>query len=230
MKKYTDFILALVALVLAVVFAIIVLVYNINKNGGHIFPVEKIVEKGDTIVKKKGTLSFSSDDESVGTIFIGDSRFVGMDKAVDIESNDREFCVAKVGQGYVWFKNTALKKIEKIKKDNTSLTSWRYVVCLGVNDLGNIDKYLELYKEITKEDQNIQLILVSVNPVKNYPSITNSSIKKFNTKLSDAGYDYIDTFSKMQKEGFTSTDGLHYDNDTYKKIYSYIKKGLLELE
>jgi hypothetical protein len=153
-----------------------------------------------------------------------------MDKAVDIENHDREFCVAKVGQGLYWFKNTALKKIEKIKKENTSLTSWRYVICLGVNDLGNINNYLEEYKKIAKEDSNIQLILVSVNPVKNYPSITNSQIKKFNVKLSDAGYDYIDTFSKMQKEGFTSTDGLHYDDATYKKIYSYIKKGLLELE
>ncbi len=229
MKKYSDFILALVVLIAAILFAVIVLVTSFKRNGGSLFPVEK-AQTTETNATKSGKNAYTADDETVGTIFIGDSRFVGMDKAVDIESHEREFCVAKVGQGYYWFKNTALKQIEKIRKENTALTKWRYVVCLGVNDLGNSKNYIEEYEELTGKDDSIQLVLVSVNPVKNYPSITNSQIKKFNIKLSDAGYDYIDTFSVLQKKGFNSTDGLHYDDETYKTIYDLIEKGLLDLE
>ena len=229
MKKYADFILALIALIISIGFAIIVITMNVKKNGGSLFPVEKS-ETQESNATKSGKNAYTADDETVGTIFIGDSRFVGMDKAVDIESKDRQFCVAKIGQGYYWFKNTALKKIEKIRKENTALTKWRYVVCLGVNDLGNSENYLKLYDELTSSDDSIQLVLVSVNPVKNYPTITNSQIKKFNVKLSDAGYDYIDTFSQLQKKGFQSTDGLHYDNETYEVIYNLIEKGLMDLE
>ena len=36
----------------------------------------------------------------------------------------------------------------------------------------------------------------------------------------------IDTNSYLLKDGFNATDGLHYDDETYKKIYEYIKENI----
>lgn len=228
MRKYADFILSLVVLLFSISVLIATIIMGIKYNGGTLFP--HVSAKEENNVTKKSKNSFTKDDETVGTIFIGDSRFVGMDDEVDIESHDREFCIAKIGQGYFWFKNNALKKCDDIRKENTALTKWRYVVCLGVNDIQNIKNYLEEYKRLTRNDETIQLILVSVNPVKDYATVNNTQIKKFNTKLQDAGYDYIDTYSQMEKNGFESTDGLHYTNKTYRMIYNLIEDGLLKLE
>lgn len=234
MKRYTDFILALLALIASVTVAVIVMTVTIKRNGGTLFPV--VEETTNTKTSKKtsetgsgNVVSYNSDDEDVGTIFIGDSRFVGMDSAVDIASHDREFCVAKVGQGYQWLIDTGLDKVDAIRKKNTSLTKWRYVIDLGINDLPNIDKYIAEYKKISKADPTIQIVLVSVNPVKNYPGRSNADIEKFNDKLLDTGYDYIDTYTTLLNDGFTSTDGLHYDNATYEKIYDLIEKDLKNL-
>jgi hypothetical protein len=235
MKRYIDFILALIALIVSVTIAVIVVRVSVKRNGGSLFPVvEEVSKKKDAKQTSKtadggNVVSYNSADEDVGTIFIGDSRFVGMDDAVDIASHDREFCVAKVGQGYNWLVDTGLDKIEAIRKKNTSLTKWRYVIDLGINDLPNIDKYIAEYKKISKADPTIQIILVSVNPVKNYKGRSNSDIEDFNDKLIDTGYDYIDTYTTLKNDGFTSTDGLHYDNETYEKIYDLIEKALKEL-
>ena len=231
-KKYGDFILALIVLIFAVAAAIVVIKMVINKNDGSLFPKNKSNTEATSITKKttkKKTSSFSKEDDSVGTIFIGDSRTVGLNKAVDIEAEDRQFVVAKVGMGYNWFVKSALPEIKKIKAENTALTKWRYVINLGVNDLSDINKYLDEYDELTNEDSSIQLVLVSVNPVKDYPTITNSSIKKFNSKLMDAGYDYIDTYSALVKKGYETVDGLHYKDETYDDIYDLIESGLSDL-
>ncbi len=162
-------------------------------------------------------------------IFYGQGFSAKLNKAVDIEAEDRQFVVAKVGMGYNWFVKSALPEIKKIKAENTALTKWRYVINLGVNDLLDINKYLDEYDELTNEDSSIQLVLVSVNPVKDYPTITNSSIKKFNSKLMDAGYDYIDTYSALVKKGYETVDGLHYKDATYDDIYDLIESGLSDL-
>ncbi len=160
--------------------------------------------------------------ECVGTIYIGDSRTVGMDDVIDIENEEENaFVVAKVGQGYSWFSSTALTQVEQIKKRNTDIDAWQYIINLGVNDLGSIDKYLEKYEKLAEED-NIEIILVSVNPVKNYPTVSNDDIEAFNEKLEESGFYYIDTYSVLEEEGFSTSDGLHYTSDTYELIYETI--------
>ena len=119
-KKYGDFILALIVLIFAVVAAITVISMVISKNDGSLFPKNKSNTESTSITKKttkKTSSSYSKEDDSVGTIFIGDSRTVGLNKAVDIEAEDRQFVVAKVGKGYDWFIKSALPEIKEIKKE-----------------------------------------------------------------------------------------------------------------
>lgn len=63
-------------------------------------------------------------------IIVGDSRTVNMSKWVT-QSVPTEF-VAKSGQGYAWFVNTAIDEVNRIKKPNDSIVIW-----LGVNDYFN---------------------------------------------------------------------------------------------
>lgn len=241
-KQIPELILSIAVLAMAVLIGGYVLRLAVKRNG-DIF--NKYSESSESASKKntssKSKNSSKSDDayqessEETGTFWIGDSRFVGMDKAVDIEeNNDRSFVVARIGQGLSWFEGTALPQVKKIRAKNTAYTNWRYVICLGVNDLGNIDRYIEEYETLTSEDDSIELILVSVNPVKNYPSITNADIRSFNKKLKAAcdenDWYYIDTYSDLMDEGYETTDGLHYTDETYEEIYDDIREGLSDYE
>lgn len=180
-----------------------------------------------SLKKTESSTSTVTVAEPTGTIFIGDSRFVGMDGAVDIEGTNNQFVVAQVGEGLTWFKSNGMRQVKKIRKENSALTHWRYVFCLGVNDLWDIDAYLDEYDAL-REDPDVELILVSVNPVKNYPSITNSDIEDFNAKVKDYadenGLQYIDTYDALIDMGFSSTDGLHYSDSTYQDIYDIISE------
>ncbi len=245
MRKYSEFILVLIILIAAIAFGGFV-IYRTVQNDGDFWgrnqteteetttTEEDDTDSGTDSTKKK-TISAAYEDESVGTILIGDSRFVGMDKVVDVEEDqNRQWLVAKVGQGLSWFNNEALPSVKRIRSNNTAIETWRYVICLGVNDLGNIDGYIETYEDLTEDDSSIQLILVSVNPVGDYPGITNSDIEDFNDALQEAceenGWDYIDTYSQLMDNGYSTTDGLHYSNSTYQDIYDYILEGIAELQ
>ena len=156
-------------------------------------------------------------------IFIGDSRTVGMDKIVRFSDNENFYKVAEVGKGYDWLVTEALPKIDKIEANSLDCTE---VYLLGVNDLGNVDKYTEWFKA-RAVDHNI--VVVSVNPVENYKSVSNYSISNFNAKIAESGVNYIDTNTTMQDIPYKkTTDGLHYNKKTYQYLYKILLTSLCE--
>lgn len=160
----------------------------------------------------------------LGYIYIGDSRFVGMEYTCKMSNNKKTFVIAKVGEGYKWFSSKALKDVENIKRENKSITKWEIIIGLGVNDLYNIDKYMDTYKEMLKKDK---LVLVAINPIQYHKTITNKDIEKFNSEIKQIkGVRYIDTYNYLIKNGYNTTDGLHYDSRTYEKIYNKIKNSI----
>ena len=160
-----------------------------------------------------------------GYIFVGDSRFVNMNDVCGISKRDNLFMVAKVGEGYSWFNDTALQQINRITSSGL-FDKWKLIICLGINDLGNVEKYVKKYESL-KDDYDITL--VSVNPVNNYGSLTNDQIEKFNSVLTELPFPYIDTYRLLLSTGYATTDGLHYSGDTTRKIYNGILLGLEEL-
>lgn len=156
-------------------------------------------------------------------IFVGDSRTVGMDKIVKFSDNENFYKVAEVGKGYDWLISEALPKIDKIETQSVDCTE---VYLLGVNDLGNIDKYTEWFKE-RSIDHNI--VVVSVNPVEDCKTVSNYSISNFNAKLAESGVNYIDTNTVMQDIPYKkTTDGLHYNRKTYQYLYKILLTSLCE--
>lgn len=182
-----------------------------------ISPVKgKMKGSSSTISKLRSKLKAISAKANEPVLYVGDSRTEGMKIAVG-ESENIKF-IAKVGAGLSWLKSSAASSAEGIIKSKPETI---IIFNFGVNDLGNIDKYLTFYRTFGQKPSNIWYM--SVNPVVDgKSSVTNAQIEEFNSKLkAQAGSRYIDTYSYLKTDGFNSPDGLHYDNDTYKKIHEY---------
>lgn len=158
--------------------------------------------------------------KEIRKIFIGDSRFVGMGDSLEPSANEEY--IAKVGQGYNYLSKEAY---DIAKRDLDNNYRYKIVIGLGINDLGNIDKYIEFYNNI---NINAEVYIVSVNPIAYHNVISNNSIELFNNRIKKEvlGVKYIDTYNYLMKTGYRTTDGLHYTADTYKKIKDYIDKEI----
>lgn len=165
--------------------------------------------------------------------WIGDSRTVGMADAV-LKSLDKAVKrVAEVGAGHAFL----VKNLGKI----TSATKDNIVFNLGINDITNFASYEKTYTELLSSDKYAEwrsknkIIFMSINPVTtSYNGMGNSSwkshIKAFNTGLEKLAKKYsrvatyIDTNTPMSKGviNMRSHDGLHYVDDTYVQLYTYV--------
>lgn len=183
------------------------------------------------VSKKVGKYKVGEDGarivESRKYVFVGDSRVVGMDMA--ISSSDTTF-IGKVSMGYSWMMSTAVPQLEKLLKDDPTM----YVVfCFGINDLGNIENYINAYKNLIARYKYTNFFFMSVNPV-NYAissahgyRVTNAQIEAFNSRLSSAmSFRYLNTYTWLKKKGFETGDGIHYAAATYQKLYNYALKKM----
>lgn len=160
-------------------------------------------------------------------LFAGDSRTVGMDTAISVSKTK---FIGKVSMGYSWLSSTAGPQVKQYLAGNPKL---KVVFAFGINDLGNISRYISYYKSLIKQFPDAKFYFLSVNPVNESLAsragytIKNSAIKSFNSKLKKAfGSKYLNTYTWLTKNGFSSSDGIHYTGDTYKKLYNYIVKKI----
>ncbi len=177
--------------------------------------------------------SSNNSDTSVKnyTIFIGDSRTVGMCQSVSIGSN-ADCTIAEVGKGYQWLSSSDI--LGKIKSKLTEHPNSYVAINMGVNDVGNVNSYAKLYNDLANTYSKAKIVAISVNPVNDSKAksygyyVTDSQVVNFNnslkSQLNNSIY-YCDVYSKIINN-FDTTDGLHYTNDTYKKIYDEIRKCL----
>lgn len=154
-------------------------------------------------------------------VLVGDSRFVGQ-KSSGFK-NSKTTYIASVGKGLTYMKSNE----EAMKKKDSKNTA--YVINMGVNDLYNANSYVEYINKLAKNYKG-DIYYLSVNPVEeskaanNGYSIKNSDIEKFNSTLKNGlkNVTYLDSYNYLKNNGFSTTDGIHYDKNTYQKIYSYI--------
>ncbi len=151
-------------------------------------------------------------------VFVGDSRTVQMQMAVG--SSDKAY-IAKIGEGYSWFKNTALSEIPSYAGPGTTM-----IINFGVNDLANASKYINLVNSNIDAwtEAGITVYYAAVTPVGNCSSVSNAQIESFNARLQselDPRVHWLDGYTYLSQTGFSTPDGLHYSKDTYKSLYSY---------
>jgi hypothetical protein len=117
----------------------------------------------------------------------------------------------------------------EIRQDNT-YDNWIYVFNLGVNDLSNVNNYKNLIRELKKE---ATVYFVSINPTDDsVGGIQCKSIKEFNSQMYNAVglHNYINSYDYLEKvNGFSfdsREDGMHYDDETYTKLYEFIDMSI----
>lgn len=150
-----------------------------------------------------------------GTIYVGDSRFNGMDMYT---KKGQGFVVAKDSMGYSWLSGTAVYKIAQIKTEHPDVKNWTVISNLGVNDLSNVDSYIKLYTQM--QESGDRVIVMLVNPTNRRRKELNSQIDAFNAKIRESGLEYFDMCSHLREVGFDTVDGLHYDRYTNYEIWN----------
>lgn len=160
---------------------------------------------------------------AIGTIiYAGGSRTVGMKNAVGASTTIRFYAKENAGINWLSESNGAG---DQVIKALGSASNAVVVFNFGIDDLNNIDKYIEYYTSFLSNTSSKNIWFMSVNPVNErmrvYP--LNRDVEEFNAKLkSFAGDRYIDTYTYLTGIGFNTSDGLLYDNDTYVKIHEYV--------
>lgn len=195
-----------------------------NNTDLSIIPVAANSRIADLAGRLRTNLKQLSGKKTSGIIFVGDSRTEGMRDAIG--EDDKKKFICKVGEGLAWLKNTAYRQLKEMCD---KYPDYYVVFNFGINDLG-VDNYISYYKNTIEKNIKNKIIHMSVNPIdqakaKNagYTDITNDLIKSFNIKYKEyAGNSYLNTFNYLLKEGFNASDGIHYDNNTYKKLYNKV--------
>lgn len=187
--------------------------YVVDYDGQTLYVIGDYMQdtQPEPLVVETQTVTSASD-----IIFVGDSRTVGMEYAVN---NDDYTWICEVGKGYYWLK----ENIDQV--DDYAQPGTKVIINLGVNDLGNASKYVELINSYVDlwTSEGIEIYYSAVTPVGD-TTVTNEQIESFNETL-QAGLDsrvtWIDSYTYLLENGFSSSDGLHYNNATYKNLYNY---------
>lgn len=156
-------------------------------------------------------------------LFVGDSRTVGMREAVNKEySDDTCSYIAKEGEGYYWFKNTGLPELEAALDAEPEKT---VILNLGVNDVNNAEKYIGCYTDLFERYSDTSFYIMSVNPVNDNKglSVNNEQIEAFNDAMMEAFPNrYLNCYRYLTTGEWSTVDGLHYTEETYRTIHHYV--------
>lgn len=178
----------------------------------------------DTAKVEEGTLSKPDHPEAVSPdklIFIGDSRTEGIRDAV----NDNSIWSCLSSMGYDWMTSTGVPQVESEIGANTAV-----IILMGVNDVYQVNNYIQYINAKAGEwaESGAKTYFVSVGPVEHDPYVTNDEIVNFNKSMQEnlTGVTYIDIYSYLIENGFSTTDGIHYPNNVSIDIYNYILEHL----
>ena len=189
-----------------------------------------VVTQSTSEVKSDKTAGNNEDKENNDNninkyVFVGDSRYVGM----SAYKEDTDTFIAKNNMGYSYLEEQ-MSLIKQSCDKNTAL-----IIGLGVNDLKySREKYITTINSMA-DAMDCKIYYMLVNPVDEKKevsygySVENNTINEFNKAMKaelTSDVHIIDTYSYLQSQGYVTVDGLHYDNDTYKLIYDYIKEAI----
>ncbi len=190
-------------------------------------------------------------------LIIGDSRMVGASKVVSL---DNVFFVAKNGTtcNYLWeeavpeaeailkqypddhftiFLNLGINDLDRWEWENRQKEVDSKTIC-------DADTYADYYIKLKEKWPTHNFFFVSVNPLdedvlksgkyKDLKMSTNQKVEEFNAKVASKVTEkdtfYCDTFHQLIDEGYETTDGLHYSEETYKDIIEKIEKCKRDIE
>ena len=165
-------------------------------------------------------------------IFLGDSRVVGM-----AMSAGGYHYIGKISMGYQWLVSEGVSLLTGKMNEYPQAD---IVLCLGINDLGNIESYIAYYRSLINNYPERRFWFLSVNPVSERLAaahgytVRNRLIEAFNARLQAAFPDrYIDCYTYLMENGVGTGDGVHYAGNTYSAIQDFSWRSIsaqLDLE
>lgn len=191
-------------------------------------------------------------------IFVGDSRTHRMAAAMSgvlEETDDRRVkYISEEGAKYTWFSDEGYDNLIAEVEDGGSGSSklpTAVIINVGVNDMGNVMKFITFMNGLASElkDMNCKLFFMTLNPINSKDiqnagygsSRTEEGLLSFNSTIQKSlkGYTIINTYNFLMRNGFVfdtgigadtgKGDGLHYSENTYRKIYNMCITKLLEV-
>ena len=243
MKK--DTIIGIILSVLALIALGLLVIYLTTQHLDVLFPSEdtlaeknaeavilalhesdKVSESETNVPEQPQTNQTELSASGIFTIWVGDSRTIGMRDAV---KNDDVYIGAS-GEGYDWLSATGLPLLKKAIKDYPDAP---VVFNFGVNDYDNMENYLSLYTSLLDEYKDTHFYFLSVNPIDPdiCKNITNEEITDFNNHLKNTfGSAYIDSYSYLLMKEAGTIDGVHYSGDNYRLIHTFAAREIANLE
>ncbi len=187
-----------------------------------------ILDLTGTIYKPTDKGTSSGVNAGYSTAYIEKSMlYVGDERTLDMQQYIKSTSVQFIGEekaDYNWLISKGKSLINsKVNEENSEV---KYVIInLGLYDLDNADKYINIFNSLKGSNDKITYIFMSVNPVldNKVPSSMNSTrINNFNNRLrAKLGDNFVDTNTSI-KTSFTSSDGIKYDGATYRTIHSTV--------
>ncbi len=190
-------------------------------------------------VQAKENLIKNPLDSESKTVYIGDSRTVGMYFSVQNDNYQEEikkyddngdYWCAKVGAGYTWFSENFDEAVKEAEEGDT------VVVLMGVNDCRDLKKSFNYANFLNERIDalsalGIDLVYVSVNPISKDTiySTVNDNVLDWNEQivyLLDEDIIFLDIYAALKDKIEYAGDGLHYQNSTYKDLYETINEKL----
>ena len=180
-------------------------------------------------------LSMNSIKAFANTVFIGDSRTVGIYDTlhgtstanktnVNVTDADGTTWSCKVSMGLKWMKSTGVPQVEDKIHEDTDV-----VILMGVNDAADANmaysyaEYLNL-KSAEWADRGAEVHYVSVMPLRNDTKYeTNAGIVIWNELIKNGLSDNVD-YIDMSESGiaYDFRDAWHFKSNTSREIYSYL--------
>ena len=163
-----------------------------------------------------------TDLEEISMIFYGDSRTISL-----AYSAGGCTYIGKVSAGYAWMAGEGYAYLQEAMAAHPDAG---VVFCFGVNDLGNVDSYIQFFRDFIAAYPDRKAYFASVNPIAdsyaaaNGYIVRNSSVEAFNAKVEAELEDYyLDTYTFLAAGGYDTLDGVHYGSETYIKIQNLTK-------
>lgn len=172
-------------------------------------------------------------------IFLGDSRFQGVYYYTTHDAVLDGFLTGG-GEGYRWFEERAIPEIERLLAAGYPFRDIYFN--LGVNDCAYSYKsesetpeikYAAKLNEFAARHPELRIYFISVGPGDEEKgtyggrvdlALMNAEVRKFNAYIAAncPTIRYVDGGEYLERDGFVSSDGVHYDRATYQKLYQYI--------
>ena len=195
--------------------------------------------------------SSNSNKKADNTIFVGDSRTVGIcqygNTTLNVGKCRDYLTVSQGGMGYNWFESTGILNVTSLLKKNSS-DKFNILILLGVNDIQSteywadaaVKRYMDLIKVQAKGDwKNHNIIFVSVTPIGGASTggswpVTQTNINYFNSKMKSeinalgySNFSYCDINSGLDLSDKIAGDKLHYTSAGYTAVYEQVVKKCL---